>query len=245
LNPAYEKVLYANFINLKFKQTLKNNIIVEKNIYITKDGSKTIHLPQWNESYHSKHGALQESEYVYIKNGFDYISKKNLAILEIGFGTGLNTLLTMKAAEEKRIVVNYEGVEAYPVAINMLNELNYPELVGVTNAVFNEIHATPWEVFSAITTHFNLKKRLQHFENITDEDSFDLIYFDAFGARVQPELWTVSIFQKMYRALRNGGVLITYSSKSSVRKAMLSLGFTVEKLPGPEGKREILRATKN
>ncbi|HZH68824.1 MAG TPA: MnmC family methyltransferase, partial [Flavobacteriaceae bacterium] len=114
-----------------------------------------------------------------------------------------------------------------------------------TNAVFNELHTTAWNVFSSISTHFNLKKRLQHFESITDEDCFDLIYFDAFGARVQPELWTFSIFQKMYRALKNGGVLITYSSKSSARKAMLSLGFNVEKLPGPEGKREILRAVKN
>ena len=230
---------------------------MKREIFITSDGSTSIHLPDWNEQYHSKHGAIQEAYHVFIKAGFekfmDTISQKkestqtNLSILEIGFGTGLNAFITFLEADKKNIKIDYVGVEAYPVAANEVEKLNYvAELKAENNQlVFNEMHTTSWDEKQTISDNFNLTKRKQFFADINDENTFDLIYFDAFGATNQPELWTEEIFQKMFTALKVGGVLTTYAAKGSVRRAMQSVGFTVERLAGPPGKREMLRAIKN
>ncbi|MEE3999801.1 tRNA (5-methylaminomethyl-2-thiouridine)(34)-methyltransferase MnmD [Tenacibaculum sp. FZY0031] len=216
---------------------------MKREIIITSDGSTTIHLPEWNEQYHSKHGAIQEAYHVFIRNGLKYVDTKSVSILEIGFGTGLNCFITLLEAD---INIDYVGVEAYPVAKEEVVKLNYvTELeAGDKQDLFDKIHEVSWEEKHKITPNFSLTKRKQFFAEITDENYFDLIYFDAFGARVQPDLWTEDIFKIMFAALKPEGILVTYSAKGSVRRAMQAVGFEVERLPGPPGKREMLRATK-
>ena len=221
---------------------------MKREIIKTGDGSATIYLPEWNEHYHSKHGALQEALHVFIKTGFHHYLTKNsrneISILEIGFGTGLNALLTFFEAEKTGVKVRYTGVEAYPVSEEELKALDYAELVSGENAseVFQKLHKTAWEERSEISSFFNLQKEKKFFKEISAEREFDLIYFDAFGPRVQPELWSEEVFKNMYSALRPNGVLVTYSAKGDVRRAMQAAGFIVERLPGPPGKREMLRA---
>ncbi|WP_298515573.1 tRNA (5-methylaminomethyl-2-thiouridine)(34)-methyltransferase MnmD [uncultured Kordia sp.] len=223
---------------------------MKRKIITTGDGSTTIHLEDWNEQYHSTHGAIQEAEHVFIKTGLHHtkntFNPEQIHILEIGFGTGLNAFMTYLEAKKHNFSINYIGVEAYPVASAEISQLNYiSELKAATEAsIFDSMHACDWETKKVLTEDFNLTKRQQFFDQINDQEAFNLIYFDAFGARVQPELWTVDIFQKMYNALQNNGVLVTYAAKGSVRRAMQEVGFQVERLPGPPGKREMLRATK-
>ncbi len=217
---------------------------MQRKIVTTSDGSSTIYFPEWDEHYHSKHGAIQEAYHVFIKMGLSLFSSQKVAVLEIGFGTGLNAFITLLEAEKRNLQITYEGVEAYPVAIEEVGLLNYPQELNDSQAVFKQLHEIPWEESQNITPYFTLKKRKLFFDQIEDSSQFDLIYFDAFGARVQPELWTASIFQKMYNALKPNGILVTYAAKGSVRRAMLEVGFKVEKLPGPPGKREMLRGRK-
>jgi len=219
---------------------------LEREIIITADGSSTIHLPEWNEQYHSKHGAIQEALHVFIKSGLQLFFDQNISILEIGFGTGLNSFITFLEAPKLNLTIDYVGVEAYPVDANEIEKLNYVSELKADNhiEVFKQLHQIKWGEKETISGGFNLTKQQQFFHEIKDENTFDLIYFDAFGARVQPELWTEEIFQIMFNALKNGGVLVTYSAKGSVRRAMQAVGFKVERLPGPPGKREMLRAIK-
>lgn len=216
---------------------------MKREIIITSDGSTTIHLPDWNEQYHSKHGAIQEAYHVFIKNGLELQKKEEISILEIGFGTGLNCFITFL---ESNKTINYVGVEAYPVVAEEVLKLNYVTELKAENeqAVFNKMHALPWEEKHRVTQNFSLTKRQQFFKDIGDKEQFDLIYFDAFGAEHQPDLWTEEVFKRMFEALKENGILVTYSAKGSVRRAMQAVGFTVERLPGPPGKREMLRATK-
>ena len=220
---------------------------MKREIQITADGSTTIHLPDWNEQYHSKHGAIQEAKHVFLKHGLNEMSKHKISILEIGFGTGLNAFLTFLEAVRENVMVNYVGVEAFPVSedemarMNYVSELNEEE----NHSIFRQMHTCLWDEECQISPNFWLIKRKQFFSDIEDVACFDLIYFDAFGAEHQPELWTVAIFKKMFTAIKTHGILVTYSAKGSVRRAMLEVGFTVERLPGPPGKREMLRATKH
>ena len=219
---------------------------MKREIIITSDGSTTIHLPDWNEQYHSKHGAIQEAYHVFIKHGFESCAASEPSILEIGFGTGLNAFITFLEAQKKQTFVNYVGVEAYPVAMSEVQKLNYiSELKAKSFAdQFVKMHETPWEVAVEISANFSLTKRKQFFHEIQDKNRFDLVYFDAFGARVQPDLWTEEIFEIMFKAMKEGGILVTYAAKGSVRRALQAVGFQVERLPGPPGKREMLRAAK-
>lgn len=219
---------------------------MKREIITTADGSTTIHLPEWNEQYHSKHGAIQEAYHVFIEHGLAFCKKDKISILEIGFGTGLNAFITFLESRKRGLNVQYVGIEAYPVAMEEVSKLNYcKELKAIEDAaVFEQLHLESWNISHPVSPFFTLEKREQFFDQIEDTDAFDLIYFDAFGARVQPELWTVPIFERMYRALKVEGVLVTYSAKGSVRRAMQSAGFKVERLPGPPGKREMLRALK-
>ena len=227
---------------------------MKRKIITTADGSKTIQIEDWNEQYHSKHGAIQEAQHVFIKEGLihyrNLISKKcqakavGISILEIGFGTGLNAFLTAIESERLNLNINYVGVEAYPVSLDEIHQLNYAEQLGVSNTLFSNIHNCSWEKVHEIHSKFSLTKQQKYFKDISEKNAFNLIYFDAFGARVQPELWTESIFKTMYKALKYKGVLVTYSAKGSVRRALQSVGFVVERLVGPPGKREMLRATK-
>ena len=221
---------------------------MKREFLITGDGSVTIHLPDWNEQYHSKHGAINEARYVFINTGLHHFlgenSYKEISIMEIGFGTGLNALLTVSEIEKLNISCKYLGVEAYPISAQEVSGLNYSEKTEISDKLFQKLHDVPWEDNVEITTHFSLTKRKQFFSEISEKKTIDLIYFDAFGARVQPELWTEEIFSTMYSALKVNGVLVTYAAKGSVRRAMQAVGFLVERLPGPPGKREMLRATK-
>jgi len=226
------------------KEELKREIIT------TSDGSTTIHFPELDEQYHSIHGAINEAKHVFIKSGFDHMLGfkrfPELNILEIGFGTGLNAFITYLEALKINQKVNYVGVEAYPVVMDEVKLLNYVDQLFAQDSqtIFNALHESTWEISNAISSTFSLTKRKQFFKDIDDQYCYDLIYFDAFGARVQPELWKVGVFKKMYKALMDNGVLVTYSAKGSVRRAMQEVGFIVERLPGPPGKREMLRATK-
>ncbi|WP_121666475.1 tRNA (5-methylaminomethyl-2-thiouridine)(34)-methyltransferase MnmD [Mesonia aquimarina] len=223
---------------------------MKREIITTADGSSTIHIPEWDEQYHSKHGAIQEAQHVFIKTGLHYFIEqyktRSVSILEIGFGTGLNALITALEAEKKSLAIQYTGIEAYPVSLEELQKLNYTSQFSEASSqgLFQKIHTVSWENIIEISSNFTLKKECAFFEDIQKKNSFNLIYFDAFGARVQPDLWTVEIFRKMYEALKPNGILVTYSAKGSVKRAMKTVGFLVEKLPGPPGKREMLRAQK-
>ncbi|WP_242132947.1 tRNA (5-methylaminomethyl-2-thiouridine)(34)-methyltransferase MnmD [Aestuariivivens marinum] len=233
---------------------------MKRKIILTSDGSTTIHLPEWNEQYHSKHGAIQEAYHVFIKHGLHYYchsvtersgqefesSNSEIAILEMGFGTGLNAFITLLESKKLKVKIDYIGIEAFPVTIDEVLNLNYPKALNMKggDAIFKGLHSISWEERHNIDSFFSLAKQKKYFETIDDEDKFNIIYFDAFGARVQPGLWTKVIFKKMYDALKVNGILVTYSAKGSVRRAMQDVGFKVEKLPGPPGKREMLRAVK-
>ena len=238
---------------------------MQRKIITTADGSKTIQIEDWNEQYHSIHGAIQEANHVYIKHGLLFCFEENkfsienakalealvdsplkISILEIGFGTGLNAFLTLLQADEHQTLVDYIGVEAFPISSDEMEALNYTEQLQVPekSSIFVEMHTMPSELIKRLTPYFALQKQQKLFKDITVTNRFDLIYFDAFGARVQPELWTEPIFKIMFDALKSNGILVTYAAKGSVRRAMQSVGFSVEKLPGPPGKREMLRARK-
>lgn len=223
---------------------------MKRKIITTEDGSSSIHLDELNEQYHSIHGAIQEANHVYIKTGLQHVQHTynpvQIQILEIGFGTGLNAFITYLETKKYNFNCKYHGLEAYPVLLEEVAQLNYVSELNAASeaAIFDKMHVCEWEKKTILSENFTLTKRQQFFDQITDQAKFNLIYFDAFGAQVQPELWTVAIFQKMYDALQENGVLVTYSAKGSVRRAMQEVGFTVERLPGPPGKREMLRATK-
>ncbi|HZW62352.1 MAG TPA: tRNA (5-methylaminomethyl-2-thiouridine)(34)-methyltransferase MnmD [Flavobacteriaceae bacterium] len=220
---------------------------MQRKIITTADGSKTIYLPAWNEHYHSKHGAMQEALHVYIKMGFTPVinrhKSRRINILEMGFGTGLNAFLTAMAAHQVAVQTEYTGIEAFPLEAQELNVLNYARTAEEKD-LFQQLHQTPWEKRYQISPYFTLKKCKKRFQEVDEINAYDLVYFDAFGARVQPELWTEKMFSMLYKALRKNGVLVTYAAKGTARRAMETAGFTVEKLPGPPGKREMLRATK-
>ena len=224
---------------------------MQRKIITTADGSKTIQIEDWNEQYHSVHGAIQEANHVYIKHGLLFFSsemlaqqKSEISILEIGFGTGLNALLTQLKAEELKLKVNYVGVEAFPISSEELEQLNYAVELQVPSDKLNQLHSCSWEEEHEISEAFKLKKQQQFFKDISAENKFDVIYFDAFGARVQPELWTEEIFKIMHKALKQNGVLTTYAAIGKVRRTLITLGFEVERLDGPPGKRHMLRAVK-
>jgi tRNA U34 5-methylaminomethyl-2-thiouridine-forming methyltransferase MnmC len=220
---------------------------VKRTIITTADGSKTISLDAWNEHYHSKHGAVNEACHVFIDNGLALSSRKEVDILEVGFGTGLNALITLHEAHNRKLTIRYTGVEAFPVSLEEIAGLNYPEELDLLplKDSYEAMHRCPWEVAIEVAPGFTLTKQQKDFREIGDQTEYDLVYFDAFGPRVQPELWTTEIFRQMFNALKDQGVLVTYSAKGSVRRAMQEVGFEVERLPGPPGKREMLRGRKS
>ncbi len=219
---------------------------MRREISVTSDGSTTIHLTDWDENYHSKHGAIQEAKHVFIKNGLSLFDHKSISILEIGFGTGLNALITLIEAKNLNLKIDYVGVESYPISNDEVVAMNYIEELNAQkeSAIFETMHSSVWEQRIPLTSEFSLTKRKQFIETIEDVEAFDLIYFDAFGYRVQPELWSTEVFAKMYTALKPNGILVTYAARGVVKRSMLEVGFTVEKLEGPPGKREMFRARK-
>jgi tRNA U34 5-methylaminomethyl-2-thiouridine-forming methyltransferase MnmC len=213
-------------------------------LVITNDGSHSIFNPEVNETYHSKHGAIVEAEYVFIKNGLLAEKKKQFNILEVGFGTGLNALLTAQKAQQKKIDIIYHGIELYPVTKENYSQLNFTELIGEEKSKLLQLHVCNWEEEHLINNFFKLTKKKIAVENYTSKTKFDIIYFDAFSPEKQPELWTVEIFQNMYDLLNENGFLVTYCAKGVVKRTMKAVGFEIIVLDGPPGKRQMTRANK-
>lgn len=220
---------------------------MEIKIIKTSDGSSSLYLPEWDENYHSVHGAIQEAYHVFIKNGLDlFADGKEVHILEMGFGTGLNCMISFLESRRRGLTLDYVGLEAYPLDLETIMKLNHLEQLKAEESAdfYQKMLEAAWDCRSEIVDNFFLSKRILMFENFEEEQNFDLIYYDAFGARVQPELWNETMFKKMYAALKDNGILVTYAAKGSVRRAMQAVGFQVERLPGPPGKREMLRGRK-
>ncbi len=220
---------------------------MERQIIITADGSATIHMPGWQESYHSRHGAIQEARHVFLANGFDLFPHGPVHILEIGFGTGLNALLTLQSAIETSRQVFYTGIEAFPISADEARAMNFTTQPGLEKFApcYLQMHEAPSYGYKPLHPFFNLRRREQRFEQLNDVCEYDLVYFDAFGYRVQPELWSEDIFRRMYLALKPSGLLVTYAARSVIRRNMEASGFRVVKRPGPIGKREMFVAFKD
>jgi tRNA U34 5-methylaminomethyl-2-thiouridine-forming methyltransferase MnmC len=217
----------------------------DNQLIITKDGSHSLFSQKHGVSYHSKYGAIQETQHVFINAGFQHkIPTASLSILGIGFGTGLNAFMTFLESKKQEVDINYIGVEAYPLSLETIKEFNFSEILKEEESVFQKIHTLDWEIPHALNDHFQLTKIKMMIEDIDFKDQFDLIYFDAFGPGSQPKLWEEPILQKMYDALKIDGVLTTYCAKGSVKRGLKKVGFTIEALPGPSGKREMTRAVK-
>lgn len=212
----------------------------------TEDGSATLFVPELNEHYHSVKGAETESKHIFINMGLKAFNPPVSKILEVGFGTGLNALYTLEAAQEMQHPVRYTGIERYPLSWEEVAPLHYSE-----NPYFQTLHTTPWNQDVIITPFFSLRKVEEDIHTLltshsaVGSDTFTHIYFDAFAPEKQPEMWEEAIFRNLYERLTPQGVLTTYCAKGCIRRMLQAIGFQVERLPGPPGgKREILRATK-
>ncbi|HEX2935493.1 MAG TPA: tRNA (5-methylaminomethyl-2-thiouridine)(34)-methyltransferase MnmD [Bacteroidales bacterium] len=215
-------------------------------LQISNDGSHTVYSGAFSETYHSINGAITESIHVFIEAGLRQMQKSQISIFEIGFGTGLNAFLSLLEADNRGIEITYDALELYPVGEEVYAALNYPKTLGTNREVaFKHIHTSNWGERVVITEHFSLQKHkidIRAFKY--PENNYDVVYFDAFSPVVQPELWGQEIFNAIYRSMCTGGILTTYCAKGEVRRTMQRAGFSVERLPGPPGKREMLRAIK-
>jgi len=217
-------------------------------VFESRDGSSTVLSKEFGVTYHSKYGAIQESRHVFIKEGLHHRcrAKKELAILEVGFGTGLNALLTMLEANKLALKINYTALEPHPVAQDIVGQLNYCEKLNVNNGSceFQQIHDAAWDAETTINERFSIVKFKKQVENLEFEKKFDIIYYDTFAPNVQPKLWEKEVMEKMFVALRPNGVLVTYCAKGVFKRTLKTIGFNVETLKGPPGKREMVRAIK-
>lgn len=212
----------------------------------TADGSNTLYSEQYKAHYHSLNGALQESLHVFIKNGYDFLTHNKLNILEVGFGTGLNAALSASKAIEKSCNTHYTGIDIIPLNKESLSKLNYSSVLSEeAYSNWQKIVATPWGDEFNVNDYFTLKKIQADFTGFNPPSSYDLIYFDAFAPEDQPEMWSVDIFEKLYKSTNPEGILVTYCSKGIVKQALREVGYKVERLSGPAGKRHIIRATKS
>lgn len=220
---------------------------MERQPLITGDGSPTIFIPALNVTYHSRHGALQESRHVFIQEGLlpalSAASVSPLRILEMGFGTGLNALLSLGEANQRKTSLYYTALELYPLSAEEAEALSYDALFENPDygAGYRDLHQSAWETDVTVSPYFTICKRNISMTAFADDTGFDLIYYDAFAPAAQPELWTEEVFTLLYNLSRPGALLVTYCSKGSVRRAMQAAGWQVEKRPGPPGKREMVR----
>jgi tRNA U34 5-methylaminomethyl-2-thiouridine-forming methyltransferase MnmC len=211
----------------------------------TYDGSHTIYVPELDEHYHSIHGAVQESTFIFINNGFGVCKADPVSILEIGFGTGLNVLLTAIKANSGNREVHYTTIEKNPLGNEITDSLNHPEYAGEKGTeIFQRIHSATWNASVNICHNFNLLKIEADFTQYRLTGTYDLIYFDAFGPDKQPEMWTPGLFAGIYAVTNKNGILVTYSAKGEVKRSLRTCGFDVTLLPGPPGKRQMIRAVK-
>lgn len=219
---------------------------MERVVQLTSDGSSTIYIPEMDETYHSSHGAIQEAKHVFLKNGIEtlkdlFLEGSEISVFEMGFGTGLNALLTCKYAEEAGVNIDYTGIEAFPVGADLIESLNYVSEIGMEfKSDFELMHSGSWNEKLRITSAFQLTKIHEKVQDyLPVENSIDIIYFDAFGPRAQADMWDISILEKMRTMLKPNGVLVTYCAMGQFKRDLKSLGFVVEGRPGPPGKREM------
>ncbi len=216
-------------------------------VFLTDDGSHSFLSEQFGVTYHSTHGAIQETQHIFIDAGLKHVLSQNLAeilILELGFGTGLNALMTWIEAERLQQKIRYITYEMYPLSIEDAEALNYHSRLHFPISIFKAMHECSWNESHHLSPYFNFEKRWASIENIDIQDTINLIYFDAFAPEIQPQLWEQPMMQKMYDALLPNGVMTTYCAKGAVKRAMKEVGFKIESLPGPPFKREITRAIK-
>ena len=218
---------------------------MKRHLQLTADGSHTIQIDELNVTYHSKHGAIQESQHVFIDAGIRYLHEakqlNEYQILEMGFGTGLNALLTAIYSDQMDLRITYHSIEAFPLTTDEISSLNYGNLLQ-QESIFSLLHTANWNIATTIHPNFEFYKHLCKLDAFVTEEKFNLVYYDAFAPTAQPELWTVEVFEKLYHLLKPEGILVTYCSKGVVRRAMEAAGFRVTKLQGPPGKREMVRA---
>lgn len=223
-------------------------MVLRREIKVTDDGSKTLFIPDWNENYHSTHGAIQEAKHVFLKSGLGAIEDKaEINVFEVGFGTGLNAILTYQYSVENQLKINYDSIEAYPITKEEMELLDYDSLFENKDVkeVYQKMYDVPWDESVMISENFHLKKihnKLEH--HILPQDHYDIIFFDAFGPRVQEGMWSKDHFENLYNSLKKGGLFVTYCAKGQVKRDLKSVGFEVETLPGPPGKREMTRGRK-
>lgn len=211
----------------------------------TADGSHTLFVPELNEHYHSVNGAIIEAKHIFIDAGFHFVDKKLIRILEIGFGTGLNAFLTCVEAINNNVEVYYHSIEKYPINLQTVSKLNYVNNYETNKRnIFYKMHISHWGKDIDIDKHFIFKKIKTDFNDYNIDEKYDIIYFDAFSPDVQAEMWELDNFIKLYNCLNPNGIIVTYSAKGIVKRNLRSAGFTVKRLPGPPGKRHILRAIK-
>ncbi len=217
-------------------------------LVITADGSPTLYVDEWQEHYHSMHGAVQESRHVFIQAGLIPASEnsKQLQVLEIGLGTGLNALLTFDYALKNEMDIRYTALEPFPLSTDILSHFAPEHLIALESGAtfFQVLHQAAWETEFDLHPQFHLLKIKTMVQHFMRDDYADLIYYDAFSPRVQPDMWTIAIFQQMFKTLKPKGILVTYCAKGDVRRALLNAGFKVERMQGPPGKREMLRGIK-
>lgn len=214
----------------------------------TEDGSHTLKIPGTDITFHSKRGAIQESVHVFIQSGLQYFLHRNplegtVRIFEAGLGSGLNALLTAIAARDNGKQVAYSAVDLYPLPDDIISRLNYPQILNEAD-LYREIMQAGWGQWLSVASFFRLRKIRASLVDYVFNEPYHIIYFDAFAPEDQEDMWSDAIFSKLFNAIVAGGVLVTYCSKSIVRKALQQAGFKVEKIPGPPGKREIVRAVK-
>jgi tRNA U34 5-methylaminomethyl-2-thiouridine-forming methyltransferase MnmC len=215
---------------------------------LTSDNSNTLYVPDLDEHYHSTHGAIQESRHVFIKEGLSFLISrgyKEIDIFEVGFGTGLNALLSWLEADSQKVNVNYYSIEKFPVPVNMALSLNFSALLGSDNNDYMEkLHNASWDMLVELSPNFRLKKIKNELQCIDVNQHFDLVYYDAFGPRAQPEMWSPQLLQKSVDLLKEGGIWVSYCAKGQVKRDLKSAGLQIESIPGPPGKREMTRGCK-
>lgn len=219
---------------------------MKRELIQTSDGSMTIFLPEMNENYHSGHGAYNEAMHVFIRNGLEFLNHEPINVFEMGFGTGLNALLSFEFSLEKDIKINYSGIEAFPVENELIEKINYNEFVQADGVeAFKKMHAISWNHTHEFSPLFSFKKIHAKIEDyVPEKENFDVVFYDAFGPRAQKEMWDISILTKMYEMLKPDGILVTYCANGQFKRDLKQLGFRIEALPGPPGKREMTRAIK-
>lgn len=220
----------------------------EREIIETADGSKTLFIPDMDEQYHSVNGAITESEYVFLKQGYLHHPSKKTVVFEVGFGTGLNALLTALKAEEQKRPTTFYTIEKYPVTSQEVEHLEYGKIIsGKAQKLFFHLHEAPWEETIQINDYFSIHKIKADLTTYDFKEipGIDIVYFDAFGPDKQSSMWQTNIFETIYNASAKNSTFVTYSAKGVIRRSLQSCGYSMERLPGPPGKRQMLRGTKN